>query len=293
VAATEPIRAAGAVVWRRQNGLEVLLIHRPQYDDWTFPKGKLDDDEVAPEAAVREVREESGLRVTLGSPLPDQHYTMGRGAQARRKKVVQYWAARAVGGHDVGDFKPNDEVDVVRWVRLVKARRQLSYPRDVELLDDFEVLDRRTTPLLVVRHAEARRRKSWRGEESERPLTAAGSRQSSRLASLLRAYGVGRVTTSDAARCVDTMLPFVNATKAEIALRPELSEEAFDPAAVGRRVHRVLQNRRRTALCSHRPVLPTVFDALGVEHVHLKPGEVAVVHHRRGTVHAFERHLVR
>src|SRR5919112_5587530 len=87
------VRAAGAVVLRRG---QVLLVHRPAYDDWAFPKGKLDRSELAPLAAVREVQEETGIRVRLGAPLTSQSYPNGA-----RTKVVDYWVGRVVGGSDV------------------------------------------------------------------------------------------------------------------------------------------------------------------------------------------------
>ena len=123
--------AAGGVVWRRTNSakVEVLLVHRPKYDDWTLPKGKLDDGESAEEAAVREVEEETGLQVTLGEELPatDYHDRYGR------PKHVRYWAMGVTGGQ----FRPNREVDEVRWLPIEAAKEALSYARDREVLDAF------------------------------------------------------------------------------------------------------------------------------------------------------------
>jgi len=125
------VLAAGGVVWRRTNSakVEVLLVHRPKYDDWTLPKGKLDDGESAEEAAVREVEEETGLQVTLGEELPatDYHDRYGR------PKNVRYWAMGMTGGQ----FRPNREVDEVRWLPIEAAKEALSYARDREVLDAF------------------------------------------------------------------------------------------------------------------------------------------------------------
>ncbi len=129
------IEAAGAVLWRRTGGgaLEVLLVHRPRYDDWSFPKGKLDAGEAAVVAAVREVEEETGLRGVLGAELPEVRYVDHHG----RPKRARYWAMAATDG----TFVPNEEVDDVRWLPVEEARARLTYPHDVGVLDALERLD--------------------------------------------------------------------------------------------------------------------------------------------------------
>ncbi|NJQ15753.1 NUDIX hydrolase [Streptomyces bohaiensis] len=128
-AETELVRAAGCVLWRRRptdGAVEVALIHRPRYDDWSHPKGKLMAGESEADAAVREVLEETGMRCELGARLPTTRYTA-----EDRPKVVTYWEARATSGA----FVPNDEVDRMVWLAPATARRHLSNPWDRPLLD--------------------------------------------------------------------------------------------------------------------------------------------------------------
>jgi 8-oxo-dGTP pyrophosphatase MutT (NUDIX family) len=131
VGLSELVRAAGGVLWRhaKDGELEVLLVHRPKYHDWTLPKGKLDDGESAEEAALREVEEETGFRVDLGDELPSTDYHDRYG----RPKTVRYWVMDIKDG----EFRPNREVDEVRWLTVDAAKEELTYARDREVLDAF------------------------------------------------------------------------------------------------------------------------------------------------------------
>ncbi len=124
------VKASGGVVWRRAPGgaPELVVVHRPRYDDWSLPKGKLDPGETWEAAALREVEEEVGLRCRLGEELPPVSYRDNKG----RAKVVRYWLMEPVD--DGARFTPNDEVDEMRWVAVDEAAGLLSYPHDAELV---------------------------------------------------------------------------------------------------------------------------------------------------------------
>jgi 8-oxo-(d)GTP phosphatase len=277
------VRAAGAVVVRKGR---VLLVHRPTYDDWSFPKGKLDRGEAAPVAAVREVAEETGLRIRLGVPLARQSYPNGP-----RTKVVDYWVGRVVGDHDVSDYLVNSEIDEVVWVDLDKARRQLTYPRDRHTLREALLTGKATRAFVVVRHGQARSRKRWKGDDRERPLLVSGAAQARRAVPLLEAYAVTRGVTSSSSRCVDSVRPYAEHSGCSLQCTTKLSEEDATPASVRRMVKKLVRSGEDTLLCTHRPVLPDVYDALGLETEAQTTGELVVVHHRNGRVRSVERHL--
>ncbi|WP_298254763.1 NUDIX hydrolase [uncultured Arthrobacter sp.] len=253
--------AAGTLCWRiEKSRLEVLLIHRPRYGDWSWPKGKLDEGETTPECAVRETFEEVGLQVELGIPLATIRYAVNSG-----EKVVQYWAAGIRRLSPVPDGK---EVDRVEWVTPQKARTMLSNPSDVEPLDALveahDSDDLQTWPVIVVRHAKAKPRSSWSLAEGDRPLAATGRRQSVAVSRLLQAWNPERVISSPWVRCVQTVSPYVNRRSAKLKLVDALTERdaARKPGRTRAAVERVLDKRRPVAICTHRPVLPLVFDVL-------------------------------
>jgi len=277
------VLAAGAVVLRP--GGQVLLVHRPKYDDWSFPKGKVDPGEHPAAAAVREVEEETGLRVRLGVPLASQRYDVVAGT-----KHVSYWIGRVVGDHDVSDYAVNDEIDEVSWLPYEEALVRLTYERDRRTLVDAHQVRRRTRAVIVLRHAQARPRKTWSKDDRRRPLLPEGAEQAAALVPVLAAYAPTRVITSGSTRCVETVRPFVRWA----GLRPEcddgLSQEDATPVTVGTAVARLVDGGADAVLCSHRPVLPLVLDALGVPEQPLAPGEMLVAHVRHGVVVATERH---
>ena len=279
------VRAAGAVVTRKGGSKrEVLLVHRPKYDDWSFPKGKLDPGEHEVTAAVREVAEETGLDVRLGPALAPQRYRMSNG----RWKHVDYWTAHVLGSDDVSRYQPNDEIDAVEWLPWKAAMTRLTYSHDRDTLAEARPLRRRTHALVVLRHGKARARGSWAKDDRLRPLVQLGEIQAERLVPLLAAFDVTAVHTSPSVRCVQTVRPYVDTTGWPTTHHDELTEEQASAEGVLEVVEALLRGAESVVLCTHRPVLPTVIDALGVADVELDAGAMLVVHHRKGRVVATE-----
>jgi 8-oxo-dGTP pyrophosphatase MutT (NUDIX family)/phosphohistidine phosphatase SixA len=282
--------SAGVVVFRP--GKEVLMVHRPKYNDWSFPKGKLDRGEHATTAAVREVAEETGLHVRLGPPLSSQRYPVGQGM-----KTVRYWTGRTMGDDDVGGYLVNAEIDDVAWVPLEDALERLTYPRDLATLNEALATRQRTVPLVVLRHGHSRSRKAWRGDDRGRPLLQSGHLQAQHLVPVLAAYDVRRVISSSSLRCLQTVEPYADIAGLDVEETDRLSEEDATEKKVDRiaeaAIDDAVEGKRGVLLCSHRTVLPLVFDAIGLVDPHLEKGQLLVAHLRKGRVVSTERHLVR
>ena len=203
------IYAAGGVIWRLVDGkLKILVIHRTAYVDITLPKGKVDPGETLAETAVREIYEETGIRVSLGVNVGVSRYRMPN----KREKIVHYWAAEATDAAiRASAFVPNKEVAAIEWMGIKKARKHLSYPVDVEILENFaKLVDDgvlRTFPIIALRHAKALSREEWKGTETARPLSPRGKREAEALVGQLRAFGPVQIISSPAARCVKTVTP--------------------------------------------------------------------------------------
>ena len=149
--------AAGGVVWRESHGSrQVLLVHRPRYDDWSLPKGKLNPREHVLVAARREIEEETGQQVLLGPPLGIQRYDVRKNG-GTAPKLVRYWAASLAGPEQ--EFEPNDEVDKLEWLAVDQAQERLSYPRDVDILNCLDAVLPVESTVVVLRHAAAVKRK--------------------------------------------------------------------------------------------------------------------------------------
>lgn len=267
------IRAAGAVVLRGEgDDREVLAVHRQRYDDWSLPKGKGKVDELAPHTAIREVLEETGYSVRLGLRLPSMRYQVSKGP-----KKVEYWRAEIV--EEVG-FEPSNEVDRVRWMPIHKAMRKLTYADERRVLS-AALLKPTTTPLVLVRHGKAMLRKDWSGRDQERRLTARGRRQAAVLSQLLGAYGVDSLVSSSSTRCVETLRPYALKRDLQIVTEDVLTEEegTVRPKDVRRFTSKLLNSIEvPTAVCGHRPVLPSMFEGLGLDPRPMVVGEAIVVH---------------
>jgi 8-oxo-dGTP pyrophosphatase MutT (NUDIX family)/phosphohistidine phosphatase SixA len=269
------IIAAGGVV-RRDTG-EVLLVHRPRYDDWSLPKGKLLAGEHVLAAAVREVHEETGLRVRLGPPLGVQRYDVRKNG-GTVPKLVHYWAAVPVA--DGNDFEPNDEVDELAWCSLEGARQRLSYPRDAALLDILEDVSRPEATLVLLRHTTAVKRKEWDGKDTARPLSEAGVAAAERLVDVLGALGADRLLSSDTERCFATVAPYAARAGLTIEEHPEISERGYesDPSGLRGFGATAWAPGRVTVVCSHRPVLPALSRDLGLKIGKFSPGAFVTAH---------------
>jgi 8-oxo-dGTP pyrophosphatase MutT (NUDIX family) len=269
--------AAGGVVWRERRGTrEVLLVHRPRYDDWSLPKGKLTAHEHVLLAARREIEEETGVEVLLGPPLGVQRYAIRKNG-GTAEKLVHYWSAVPL---DDGDFEPNDEVDEISWLPVDKARNKLSYPRDVDILDALEHAVPVVATVVVVRHAEAVKRKDWDGKDTLRPLTSNGEAVAERLAEVLAALGANRIISSNAERCAATVMPYAAAVDRHVHLWPEISERGYnaDPDGLRGLAERVWRPGKVTVVCSHRPVLPALLRELGLKAGKFSTGAFLVAH---------------
>ncbi|MDN5931889.1 MAG: NUDIX hydrolase [Pseudonocardia sp.] len=246
------ILAAGAVLWRRTNtDVEIALVHRPRYDDWSFPKGKLDRGESMSHAAVREIAEETGVTARLGARLTDVHYTVPEGP-----KTVRYWAAEARGG----TFAPNAETDELRWCPAGHAATLLSYRHDIDVLARFVETGVPDSVVLLVRHAKAGHRNQWDGADAARPLSGTGHEQARHLARLLPLFGPDRVTSAPPVRCRDTVAPLGMPVTDE----PLLGEEGYwaDPPTGLARFHELAAGPGVSVVCSQGGVIPDVVGTL-------------------------------
>ncbi len=271
------VTAAGVIALAPQNDGEpkVLLVHRPAYDDWSLPKGKVHTDEPLPACAVRETREETGVTVRLGVPVGAIRYTVSGGP-----KEVHYWRAFV----SETQKRPADkEVDRVAWLSARAALARMTYG-DERALVDRALLLTRTTPFLVVRHGKAMERKNWSGRDQARPVNSRGRRQGQALVPLLAAYGVGRLDSSSSTRCVQTLKPYAKKSGLDVQGWSTLSEElAYEnDKAVAKLMRRIVADAARqgvpTAVCGHRPVLPVMLDAVGIKPRPMQTAAVAIAH---------------
>jgi len=257
-----PVVAAGAVCWRLVGGkTQVLIVHRGDRADVGLPKGKVDPGETPPQTAVRELKEETGLSVTLGAPLKTIEYTMPGG----KAKVVHYWAAEVTDAAVAAStFVPNAEIASVQWLPIAKARAALSYGRDREVLDLFESRVKaglvRTFPIIALRHGKTIPRPSWDGPDKTRPLLHRGREQAVSVATAIAAWSPRKLISSTALRCISTIEPTAAVTGLPITLKEGIGQDAFaeDERDMVALVHKRLAKRKPVVLCSHGPVIPHI-----------------------------------
>ena len=261
--------AAGALVWRvRDDELHVLAVHRPRYDDWSWPKGKLDKGETLPACAIREVAEETGKQVILGQPLPTLRYPHGG-----KTKVVKYWAAQETADTHVSvKARPpvksasKNEIDKKRWLTVAQARKIITFKDDLRpleaLVEAFENDRLYTRAFVLVRHARAVRRKAWEGDDLERPITASGVERAHQLVPLFGAFGIKRIASSPATRCMSTIEPYAQASGVAIKTYKALTEpsHADKPLATAEVFVKLLSKSSSRVVCVHRPTLPTIVE---------------------------------
>lgn len=252
--------AAGAVLWRRRGDtIEVALVHRPRYDDWSLPKGKVDPGEVEAVTAVRELLEETGQHAELGRFLTTVTYPLSRAT-----KRVRYWSARATGG----TFVPNTEVDELVWLAAPAALDRLGYTTDRKVLRAFLKQPADTRTVLIVRHGTAGSRRRFAGDDTLRPLDKNGRAQAAALVELLCAFGATDVFAADRVRCRQTVAPLAERLGVPIGTEPLLTEEAYagDPRRSRRRVLQIAGVRDGAdaagtpVICTQGKVIPDLID---------------------------------
>lgn len=273
------IQAAGAVVWRNQNGqTEIAIIHRPKYDDWSFPKGKAEIGESLIACAHREVLEETNIQTEFGAFLGDVEYLT-----PDEKKRVSFWAAKAINQID---FNPNSEVDQLSWVNVKKVKELLTLDTDKKILAQFVELDFDTKPFILLRHAKAVTRDEWQGDDDDRPLDSLGQIQANRLLALYQVYNLEQIHTSDAIRCYDTVNPMAKGLGIKLEVTGKLSESTYkkDKEKAFDYAKDLIKEDARILLCSHNPILPKMLNKLtkksdvDADEGKLSPADAWVIH---------------
>ena len=280
------VLAAGAVLWRKNSiaQVEVLLVHRPRYDDWSLPKGKVEPNEELITCAYREVIEETGFDVHFGPFLMDIEYFVAEGL-----KRVSYWSAR-VSDPDK-QFHPNSEVDQVGWFTLEDALSQVTRESDREVLETFINAPFDSYPLIFLRHAKALAREEWQGEDEDRPLDILGQQQAKRMLAMYQVYGLQEVHTSDAVRCHATVSDLAYSLGLQLIVTGEVSEYTWRKSKGKERakeyVKELVKRNTPILLCSHNPVLPRMLEKLTKKidfdrpENKLLPAESWILHHNK------------
>jgi 8-oxo-dGTP diphosphatase len=285
------IIAAGAVVWcQEKKEVQIALVHRPRYDDWSLPKGKQDGSESLIACAFREVIEETNLKVAFGPYIGDIEYFVAEGL-----KKVHYWSARLAD--DSPEFHSNEEVDLLEWHSVESAIEKVTRDSDREIIEKFVNTPFDSYPLIMLRHAKALAREEWQSEDDDRPLEQLGQQQARRMLSLYQVYGLTQIHTSDAVRCHDTVEQMAHALDIPLTITNKVSEytwkknkeKAIDYAKD------LIKINEPIILCSHNPVLPRMMEKLTKKidfdypSNKLEPGEAWILHHDKKEVLQIDR----
>ncbi|HCA73726.1 NUDIX hydrolase [Bifidobacterium sp. UBA6881] len=304
------VEAAGGIVWRWKDGteiaanpaiagrktpqeqldsMEVCVVHRPKYDDWSWPKGKLEQYESHRHAAVREIGEETGVTVALGPYLREVEYPLadeGKKTRHSRDRTVDtkhtlYWMAQPISDADaehlLDAFGPVHRADVgeindIKWVPVREVRKVLTHSTDKETLavfvDRVEEGAATAQNLMIVRHAKAEARKSWTGTDANRPITPKGAAAAFALNRELACYNPTRLVTSPWLRCRETLQVLSWQTERPMEHADALTEDEFaeHPTIAWLtfldQIKQTLDKRETTAICMHRPVIGGIYDHL-------------------------------
>jgi broad specificity phosphatase PhoE/8-oxo-dGTP pyrophosphatase MutT (NUDIX family) len=256
------IRAAGGVLWRVHPGggeeVQVAVIHRPRYDDWSLPKGKLAGGETETDGAVREVLEETGFHARLGRSLGETRYLKESDGSVR-PKVVRWWAMEAT----YGAFVPNREVDELEWLSLGEAHARLTRDTDRELLDRFVRGPIPARTVLLIRHASAGSRSRWTGDDRERPLDDCGWAQADALVRPLSHFDPTAIVSADYLRCVQTVEPLAHAMVLSVRKEAALSEVGYPGhEAEAMALLRTGDEHAALVACSQGDVIPDLLGRL-------------------------------
>jgi 8-oxo-dGTP diphosphatase len=279
------ILAAGGVVWRetKDSKIELALIHRPRYDDWSFPKGKVDNGEELISCAYREIMEETGLEIELGPYLGRVEYEAIDGPQS-----ASYWAAKSLTSEDT--FSPNSEVDLLEWHDIDSARSKLTQDSDREILEIFIDSPFQANKLVMLRHAKALARIEWQGGDEDRPLDNLGQLQAKRMHAIYQVFKISTIHTSDAVRCYDTVIGMTKALNIEPVITSKLSEYTFEKTKdkaldyAKELADQVRSSDGTILLCSHNPILPRMLEKIckksdvDFPEDKLKPGDAWVIY---------------
>ena len=279
------IRAAGALLWRENSELkiEIALIHRPRYGDWSLPKGKIEEGESSLRCAFREVIEETGITPQFGRELGSVEYKEPAGL-----KRVKYWAAKAL----TDEFLPNEEVDEIKWLDPDDALARATHESDRTIINNFLAQEPRTDTLIIVRHTKALERGDWDEDDSKRTLDERGLAQSEALIQHLEPFGIDEIYSSDYIRCVETVTLLAQSRGLKITEIPNLNEAnfEFDPERAISFANAVKQDEKNILICSHNPVIPTMLRGIlntklkNKDLIKLEPGDAWIVHRVRGEI---------